>query len=1403
MPQNPRIHIRILNRSTFITLLIILLIIIFPPAFYADDNPLTGYLNEKALSNYENAIGIIDEWSLKEKDPVIFETNMFRIYELVKYPELIGNAIAAYKNMLNNKTVNDEALRSRINIFLNILYLRKGDMQEAESIRNHLGFIERYKMLGPFRGNGNYNKQFLQETELSKDGPEKSDKDISDTECCDARTDLTGKIDIADLLGKAAESVFYFKSTVYVPADGSYVVRLGKTGYTDLWIDGSNVFSDRLKHGFSYDQYCIQVSLTRGKHVLLLKLGASDSGLEFALRLTDAEGNPVNNVHNELHGGTSIAKCKVENISFFNALEKLIQIKNMNMQIAFNAGYLYYISGINSQEEEEAKTLFSQVKNSGLRSASCYYLGLLAGEGKSENYFNESVKTFKRNVEAINGIAEIKVKSNLLSEARKLSETIRDINPQSFYINKINAGIFELAGWDHEALKEANAPRNRINSSGYEIKASVYLKNKQYKEAGDMYKHLYEMDRFNSEYPDDLLECYFKAGRYNEARSFLAKCADLYPNNVLLRLKHAKLMENINGTVSALPYLLSARKISPCNKDVLVQIALLYHKLNKKELTLLYLNSALQQDPGNKWISGYIYYLKCSESRALHPTQPKGGSKGILPKHTDNISRVTIGNKADSQQYEIKNSYKDINAKSPLRGGLGGNAALANMEQAIFNSMLAGNQTDLYNNVEKLLLAFPADPKTIIYYPEIGRLAGAVGSKRCIQTIQKVISLVNNIANPAHRNICILLLKLELEKLLYQTDKPEAAKLSDEFFPVRKWLLSGPYKKYGPADIDYPFMPEIIKNLNDSDIKKKEVTIQNAKGNLEFGKYFYPGAGVVYAAATIPCAGSVKIRIYSDSQYTLFINGKETIRNQKDGIFRSCRILKVQDSVKMNLLFKMYLENCRSSLRVLITDENDRPVNTVLDASEFVFSDFTYSEEMDFPYNYFMDRYKDNKSGRNNEAFYLGSYFRNLQSSEAVNYYRETVTPDNNNPAKSIYLAEYLFDLSYGNKESARYLESMEIMNHLHEKYGTAFGLNLSMEHASHLLDAGYEKEFEIEINSLKANYPYANEPLMHLASYYKDRDVFKSIGIYKKIISEQRFKAAFKALIDIYKNMGRYNDIISLLETSDAEKYFRKELIQAYINAQDYENAKKTVFQGLTEKDDPYYNIKLGEINYIKGFDPAMYWQKALSINSSNVSLREYLNYLETGEISDTALENIAYSESGNENILSGIKDLRDFAAWYSGLLKGTYEIDKAYLPRFKGTTQDEQIKEVYEYVSRNIELKGRKLFSPGNANDTLYKKKGSIENKTILASALFAELGIRSYIAFAGPENFVDESGFFPEKFTGNILLYVPLDVNNGIWMDFSDADSAGNTANGSLAGRDAVVIIKTSYEIKKIAK
>ncbi len=59
---------------------------------------------------------------------------------------------------------------------------------------------------------------------------------------------------------------------------------------------------------------------------------------------------------------------------------------------------------------------------------------------------------------------------------------------------------------------------------------------------------------------------------------------------------------------------------------------------------------------------------------------------------------------------------------------------------------------------------------------------------------------------------CRIRLLLEYEKLLKLYDPSRVSQIVEKLHPLRLWSVSGPYVKYGRADLNQPFAPEIIRD---------------------------------------------------------------------------------------------------------------------------------------------------------------------------------------------------------------------------------------------------------------------------------------------------------------------------------------------------------------------------------------------------------------------------------------------------------------------------------------------------------------------------------------------------------------------------------------------------------------
>ncbi|MCU0822198.1 MAG: hypothetical protein MUC95_06975 [Spirochaetes bacterium] len=372
---------------------------------------LEEYLFQKGMCSYGKAIDVLEDWTAGSSDPAEIETNIFRIGEIIKYPELIGRGIDVLNGIREkNQTVMPNSfLKARIDFLLIELYMRLGKTGEAERIRNSLGFIKCFNVAGPFRSGSpgdfeNYNPP----EEGYRSGAVYTGK-IYNVSWFKASCGLSGMIDLSDLFKDIDGSSFYLHCELPAPEDGEYILSLGKTGFADIILDGRRIFSSRSRHSFCFDQYRIRMKLSKGIHTALIKLDDSRAGgLKAALRLTDVNGKPVE-AGAALPGSGTAAEFLSS--GYFPALDIIINAPSGTPD-SFTAGYLLYISGLDSEEERQASFFFGEAKKNGaLASYAGYYSGLLEEDDeKRDNHFYESIKANPKNIESITETAMIKIK---------------------------------------------------------------------------------------------------------------------------------------------------------------------------------------------------------------------------------------------------------------------------------------------------------------------------------------------------------------------------------------------------------------------------------------------------------------------------------------------------------------------------------------------------------------------------------------------------------------------------------------------------------------------------------------------------------------------------------------------------------------------------------------------------------------------------------------------------------------------------------------------------------------------------------------------------------------------------------------------------------------------------------
>jgi hypothetical protein len=165
---------------------------------------------------------------------------------------------------------------------------------------------------------------------------------------------------------------------------------------------------------------------------------------------------------------------------------------------------------------------------------------------------------------------------------------------------------------------------------------------------------------------------------------------------------------------------------------------------------------------------------------------------------------------------------------------------------------------------------------------------------------------------------------------------------------------------------------------------------------------------------------------------------------------------------------------------------------------------------------------------------------------------------------------------------------------------------------------------------------------------------------------------------------------------------------------------------------------------------------------------------------------------------------NLDDFVLWYKGLLTGKMAIlDTKLINALHKETVEESVASVYDFVSRDIQLRGNKMYVPEKIDAVLYRKQGTVEDKVLLAQALLDRLGIKSFVAFARNKLLPDTGNYVsPEIFT-HILLYVPLDASESLWLDFSGQVSGCGITEECITDATALIIVNNSFRKKIIGR
>jgi len=568
-----------------------------------------AYLRHKARCDYNGALDILGDWSVQEKNADILELNLFRIMELLKYPEQFDTVMSILDRISENPLMgNTLFLQERLLLCRQDILLRKGNIREARRIRDRLGYLD-FNLLGPFpaRNSDEFEKDYIDE---ESDVPSMEIKGKTDLiSWFESAPDLSGAINISELCPDSGDSYFYLRREVNITKTGLYEIVLGKSGFCDLKIDGITVYSSREKHGFSRDQYVITVFLREGSHRLIIKTGDSRDGIVLSCRLRNSAGNPQE---------TDSVDTSGRRWTYFPALREALNRDDERSQ--FTAAYLYYLTGLNPDGVSVTAEYASRISaGSLLYQAASYYRGMAESvPDEKEKYLRIARSGSGDNLEALSEITAMKIRHHFFYEAWPLIEELERHGRSMYSVLTLKADFFLENKWHRDALKTADLIQNTAYSSQSHLyKARIFMDQDNYRDAAAVLEKILSLDRSNRTCQRLLIGAYNGMSDMHAIVGTASAWMALHPNDMDMFVILAKAVRTTQGDQAALPYLTAALKRSPYNKNILHQLGLVYHAMNKRDTALYYLRLSASHDPDNHALKQYIALLSGGEDHLL------------------------------------------------------------------------------------------------------------------------------------------------------------------------------------------------------------------------------------------------------------------------------------------------------------------------------------------------------------------------------------------------------------------------------------------------------------------------------------------------------------------------------------------------------------------------------------------------------------------------------------------------------------------------------------------------------------------------------------------------------------------------------------------------------------------
>ena len=162
------------------------------------------------------------------------------------------------------------------------------------SVARQLGFITDWRVVGPFPwcDDSDWETPFVQEPGVDLSAAYTAGDKTMGWKPLETK-EPSGLVDLSGAVARQDRCFAYAYAEIALDAGVNAEIRMGVDDGVRLWVNGKQVFENRLDRGVKIDEDAVTVQFAPGVNTLLLKISQASGGGRFCVRLLTAQGRPI------------------------------------------------------------------------------------------------------------------------------------------------------------------------------------------------------------------------------------------------------------------------------------------------------------------------------------------------------------------------------------------------------------------------------------------------------------------------------------------------------------------------------------------------------------------------------------------------------------------------------------------------------------------------------------------------------------------------------------------------------------------------------------------------------------------------------------------------------------------------------------------------------------------------------------------------------------------------------------------------------------------------------------------------------------------------------------------------------------------------------------------------------